>query len=165
MHAMTALAGCFLEAGELDAAADAYSIVLARLQVPEYLFAAREALAHIAARRGDEKEFEACARVSDEAGWEEDAGVWTRAQILLFRGLSHESLGRGAEARLWLERARACAESNGVNKVSFDAEAALARLAGDGATDGTVPDDGRPPEEMPAIRRGISAMRKALIPA
>lgn len=166
LHAMTALAGCFLEAGELDAADDAYSIVLARVEAPEYRFAAREALAHVAARRGREADFEALAEASDASNWKALASVWTQAQILLFRGLSYEALERADEASHWLERARSFAEENGVNKAIFDAEAALRRLAA-GVPDevGPMAEDAGPPEEMPVIRRELTAMREALVPA
>lgn len=164
LHAMTALAGCFLATGELQAADDAYSIVLARVEHPEYRLIAREALAHVAARRGRADDFRAMGAASDAAGWDVGTGMWTRAQVLLFRGLSYEALGEAENARSWLERARAFAEENGVNKVSFDAEAALTRLSRDREEHGTPALEPAPPEEMPVIRQELDAMRRALGP-
>ena len=163
LHAMAALAGCFLQTGELDAADDAYSIVEARVEHPEYRFAAREGLAYVAARKGSPEVFEERVAASDASGWADHAGVWTRAQILLFRGLGYQALGRTDEAGVWLEKARTFSERHGVSKVMFDAEAALERLSE--KTAGGDPPDVSPPEEMPEIRRGLSAMREALVVA
>ncbi len=157
LQALTSLAGAFLKTGELDAADDAYSIVAARVQYPEYRFAAREALAHVAARRRRKEEFLALAAESDASGWRE-ASVWTQAQILLFRGLSYEAIGERAVARKWLQEAVDFADANGVSQSSFEAEAALAALDRD---DQPALDEA--PEEMPMIRQQLRAIREALV--
>lgn len=63
-----------------------------------------DALAYLAALRGDEAAFEDRAARCDALGWESGQRA-AAAEILYYRGLSYRALGRLDEADEWLTRA------------------------------------------------------------
>ena len=171
-YVLVSLAGCFVKMGELDAAEDSYAVVAARVEQPDWRYAALETLSHIAALRGDRDVFEARAIRADWTDWATGASTAVHAQILQFRGMSWKALGETERALGWLERARDYAQEHRVNQVFFEVEALLAQLdkneaapAGDvtlAAAAFVAP--GVPAAEMAEIRGGVGAMRRALAP-
>ncbi|MDA0329137.1 MAG: tetratricopeptide repeat protein [Gemmatimonadetes bacterium] len=156
MRCMVSLAGVLKDVGELQAAEDAYTVVAHRSDEHYYLVYATDALAHIAALRGDEAGFSARAARCDALGWENGPLV-VKAEILYFRGQSYQALDRGDEARAWFERAIAFAEEHNFNRVLFRAESALRDLPSAIVETG-VYDPVAPPE----VREGLRAMREEL---
>jgi hypothetical protein len=97
----------------------------------------------------------------DEVDWEDVSPVY-KGQVLYFRGLSHRALGEEEEGREWLRTALLFAEDHGLNKLIFDAEAALDEEALPTALDTPVPDyEDSPPEEILGVRRGLREMNGA----
>lgn len=153
---LAALAGALKEYGDLQAAEDAYSVVAHASDENYYRVYAYDALAHIAALRGDEPGFEAHAAKCDELGWEMGPHS-TKAEILQYRGLCYEALGRDTEARAWLERSIAFAQEHGFSRILFESEKALEVLATK-TSHGPEPLSAAPPE----VREGLRAMRREL---
>ena len=161
--ALTDLAGVFVEAGELQAAEDAYTIVLGASNRYIYRAYALDALAYIAALRGDALEFEKRAARADASGWlEEDTAPAIRAEFSYFRGKSYQALGDLRAARVWYERSRSLANRHGLNKFSFDAETALRGLGDARATRREPEHSESVPDVMFDIREELTAMREAL---
>jgi len=135
LQALFDLAGVLKENGDYSAARDAYSVVLAQVKWQDYRFLALDALSHLAALAGQAERFEALKAQLDAMGWE-SAGPVVKGQILYYRGRSHQALGEAVEAAVWMKRALALAERNKLNKLIFDAEAALRELERGGAMEG-----------------------------
>lgn len=162
LRALFDLAGVLRESGELVAARDAYTVVERQVEGFEYRILALDALAFIAALLGDEKEHRQLQARMDASGWQEVPHVY-RAQVLYFRGLSARALGREEEARGWLEKALACAEEHGLNKLLFDVEEALAGSGPDlPVADRKSALPNPTPEEILGVRQGLRDLREAL---
>jgi len=158
LRCLASLAGILKEFGDLDAAEDAWSVVASSSPELYYRVYAHDALAHIAALRGDREGFALHAERCDALNWE-SGPAWAAAQILYYRGLGYRELGQAAEARKWLDRALAFAEKNSFNQIVFQAEEAL-----DSLSRTTTPPA---PTEAPAaapleVREGLRAMRREL---
>lgn len=161
--ALTDLAGVFVEAGELQAAEDAYTIVLGASNRYIYRAYALDALAYIAALRGDPSEFERRAARADASGWlDDDTAPAIRAEFSYFRGKSYQALGDLPSARVWYERSRSVANRHGLNKFSYDAETALGGLSGKPASRKKPEPHETVPDVMFGIREELTAMREAL---
>jgi len=162
LRALFDLAGVLRESGELSAAWDAYSVVVHQVQGTEARILALDALAFVAALRGDRPQYEALRGELDAERWEEVPPVY-RGQVLFYRGLSSRALGEEEEARAWLGKALAFAEEYGLNKLIFDSEAALEQRSDvpSSATEKPVFPDS-PPEEILGVRQGLREMREAL---
>lgn len=158
LGALTGLAGVFVEARELDAAEDAYTIVAGASTRYIYRVYALDALAYVAAVRGDRKAFELRAADADEAGWK-DAAPAIRAEFSYYRGKSYQALGDVDAARHWYNESIRISDENGLNKFYFDAEAALRDL---GTAPPTRQVDRAVPDTMPGIRQELRTMRAAL---
>jgi len=162
LRALFDLAGVLRESGELSAAWDAYSVVVDQVEGREARILALDALAFVAAMRGDRDRYEALRADLEAEGWEELSPVY-RGQMLYYRGLSSRVLGEEEGARVWLTRALAFAEEHGLNKLIFDSEEALEERP-------SVPPSPRPepvfqdspPEEVLGVRQGLREMREAL---
>ena len=171
-YVLVSLAGCLVKMGELDAAEDSYAVVAARVEQPDWRYAALETLAHISALRGHRDVFDDRVARADRTGWQTGASVPVHAQILQFRAMSWKALGELARARAGFEQARDYAQEHGINQVFFEAETLLAGLDDDGAaavsatpaTAAAPSESGLPAAEMAEIRGGVGAMRKALVP-
>jgi tetratricopeptide (TPR) repeat protein len=162
LRALFDLAGVLRERGELSAAWDAYSVVVNQVKGLEAKVLALDALAFVAALRGDRERHDGLRSRMDEEGWEEVSPVY-RGQILYYRGLSSRALGEEAEARNWLTRALAFAEENGLSKLIFDAEEALrVTPRAPTETDEHTYPSGSAPEEILGVRQGLREMREAL---
>ena len=161
LRALFDLASTLREGGELSAARDAYGLVAEQVKGMEARILALDALAFLAALRGDGEEHATLRERMDAEGWETVSPVY-RGQILYYRGLSHRALGQEAVARLWLERALAYAGDHDLNKLIFDAEAALAEDR-PGRPEELVPAgyEDLVPEEILGVRRGLRAMKEA----
>lgn len=145
------------ELGDWDAAEDAYTVVCRTSDELYYRMYASDALAHMAALRGDADAFDRRAAECDALGWE-DGPSTAKAEIMLYRGISHALLGRRERARSWLERTIAFAGEHGFERVLGRAEEELAAV-----------DDGRearepltPKTAPPEVREGLRAMRSEI---
>ncbi|MDH3270249.1 MAG: hypothetical protein OEN56_02890 [Gemmatimonadota bacterium] len=147
------------ELGDIEAAEDAYEVVCGTSDELYYLIYAHDALAHLAALRGDAAQFDRRAAACDALGWE-SGPLSAKAEILWYRGLSHQLLGRGDEARSWLRRAIDFAREHGFTRVRMGAEEALRALSGGPSSD-------RPStmSAPPEVRDGLRAMRHRFIGA
>ncbi|MGW8266261.1 MAG: hypothetical protein ACWGSQ_07830 [Longimicrobiales bacterium] len=157
------LAGVLKESGEMSAAWDAYSVVAAQVESFDYRLLSLDGMAHIAALRGQEGRYEALRARVEEMNWREAAPL-PKAQVLLYRGLSCNALGRTQEARGWLGQALAFAEKHKLSQLIFRAEAALREISSP-----VVASEAReaPPREdsgseVLEVRRGLRRMREAV---
>lgn len=156
VEVLASLAGALIDAGELQAAEDAWSIVAHQADTDYYRIFSAEALAYVAALQGDAAAFARRAAASDAAGW--DSGPHTaRADILLHRGLAYRALGRVGEAKVWLERAVAFSSEHRFSRTLHEAETALDSLESTEATR-TAPRYEAPPATV-EVRRGLRQMR------
>lgn len=147
------------ELGDWDAAEDAYTVVCRTSEEFYYRVYAHDALAHMAALRGDAETFERRVAACDALGWE-DGPPSAKADILCYRGVSYALLGRSEEARGSLERAVAFAQKHGFNRVLSEADQALRNLA-HGDVGVRPPPTAAPPE----VREGLRAMRDDVVGA
>jgi FimV-like protein len=161
--ALTDLAGIFVEARELQAAEDAYTIVLGASNRYIYRAYALDALAYIAALRGDMKEFERRAARADASGWlDEDTAPAIKAEFSYFRGKSYEALGDLDAARTWYEHSKGVAKHHGLNKFKEDAETALRALKAPAKSRRPSAQTVAVPDVMFDIREELTAMRAAV---
>jgi hypothetical protein len=162
LRALFDLAGVLREGGELSAAWDAYTVVVGQVEGLEARILALDALAFVAALRGDRGQHQTLRARLDAEGWEEVSPVY-RGQVLFYRGLSCRALGEESEAGGWLNKALAFAEEHGLNKLIFDAEAALKEGASVQAMPTVQPTyQDSPPEEILGVRQGLREMRETL---
>lgn len=152
---MASLAGALADYGDRSAAEDAWSVVAHSSQERYYQIYAHDALAYLAALRGDGVAFEAHARACDDLDWE-SGSLSAKAEILYYRGLSCQALGRDELARQWLQRAVSFAEEHGFNRILFAAEEALQARP---ETSSPEP----PPAAPRELREGLRAMRQELV--
>lgn len=153
--ALAALGGVLIDLGDLDAAWDAWSCVRALSGHDFYRLYAVDALGHLAALRGDGAGFAALAAEADAMDWA--AGVPSaRAEILFYRGLSHQALGDLERARAWLQKAVAFAEEHAFSRTLFRAEAALKAL--DGSSRAAPALGHRQPPIPEPVRVGLRAL-------
>ncbi|MGD8320557.1 MAG: tetratricopeptide repeat protein [Gemmatimonadota bacterium] len=159
---LASLAGALIDAGELEAAEDAWAIVAAQAEQEYYRLFALEALAYVAALRGDAPLFARRAGTSDAHNWEAGPAL-AHAEILLHRGLAYRALGLVPKARTWLARAVAYAEKNGFGRTLFEAEEALRSLR-EGDTDESrkTPEQRPTPSATVQAREGLREMRRHL---
>jgi tetratricopeptide (TPR) repeat protein len=157
---LAVLGGSLAEAGEWSAAEDAWTVVARESRDNYYLIYAWDALAYLAAMRGDRREFEVRAGRCDALGWQ-DGPRAAAVEILHYRGLSYRALGLRDEARDWLTRAVQFAEEHRFGKTLFDAEEALKLLD----SPGPMPAPVRIAASSPAIRLGLREMREGSLGA
>lgn len=162
LAALTDLGDVFLRSGELASAEAAFEVVAARSEILDARIIALDALAHIAARRGDLAEFQ---RRLERLGSEdvEGAAIEVRGQVLLVRGRSFLALGETGVAERWFRRCLAFAEERGLNQLLFEAEEALAAL--EDGKGGELLDRRELPEPAPTtmaeLREPLSSLRAA----
>ncbi|MBI4520562.1 MAG: tetratricopeptide repeat protein [Gemmatimonadetes bacterium] len=126
-RALFDLADVLLQARAWTPARDAYAIVAPRLDQAEEQLLAFAGLAYTNAMLGDAAQFRRWSGVLDHQGTA-DAPPPIRAQILYYLGLSHAVLREGAEARRLLQLVMTEAETHKLNKLFFQAEAAIREL-------------------------------------
>lgn len=160
---MASLAAALLDYGDYEAAEDAWALVAHTSTDRYYLTYAHDALAHLAALKGDREGFEDHVARCDAMEWESSPG-FAKAEILLYRGLSYRALGDLEEARHVLEGSIAFAEEHKYNQVLFRAEEALAALD-DGARSAAGPERPTAPAAPPELREGLRTMRRDLVGA
>lgn len=124
--ALADLGWTFLESGSMRSAEDAFSVLLAQVELPHLQAIAREGMVRLAALRGDRRTFSEWLQRADLA-WKHLQPA-TRAEARLFRASSFEALGEMEKARACLEAARAEAEESGINRILIEAEAMLDEL-------------------------------------
>jgi len=159
------LAGALTDLGDRSAAEDAWTVVAETSDETYYRIYAHDALAYLAALRGDQTAFETQASACDALGWESGPRS-AKAEILYYRGLSYRALGFRDAADRWLTKAVAFAEEFGFNRTLFRAEQALRELeelrshelelVGSDSTTPSAPDE---------IRVGLREMRRAVADA
>lgn len=165
-HALTTLAGVFLEMGELAAAEDACEVVIDRVERRDYRLYALASYAHAAALRGDRDVFEARRQRLDDQGWLEETPMIV-AQFALERGQSYRTLGELDEARRWMELASSRAEEHGLSEYVIKSEQALQSLSEAAAAraDAEPVPSRTVGSEMERIREEVSAYRESLVGA
>jgi catechol 2,3-dioxygenase-like lactoylglutathione lyase family enzyme len=152
---MAGMAGVLIDLGDWKAAEDACALVLNESKELYYRVYALDGLAYVCALTGDEDGFDSWTRRSDAEGWERGPAS-AKAEILCFRGLGFQALGRIDDAERWLERAVAFADQHGFSRILFRAEAALEALRADRPAV-----DARGTAAPPEVRDGLRAMRRA----
>ena len=146
-----------MDYGDHAAAEDAWTLVAHQSRDNFYLVYAHDALAHLAALRGDKTVFEEHAARCDAPDWESGSSS-VKAEILYYRGLSHGRPGRLGEAGDWLRRAVAFTEEHRYNRQLFRAEEALKALSA------PKPSDQEPTPAAPTkLRDGLRTMRRELV--
>ncbi len=156
MYALATLGGALVEVGELEAGEDAWTVVRYMADNHYYRLYAFDALAYVAALRGDAAAFAAHAADADAMGWMTGT-TSAKAEILLYRGLSYAALGEADEARSWFERAVTFSEENGFGQILFKAEEALRDM------DRVQPPAEDPFAESPTwveVRTGLKELRR-----
>jgi tetratricopeptide (TPR) repeat protein len=154
---LATLAGALGDYGDREAAQDAWTVVAHTSKEKYYRIYAHDALAYLAAERGDAEGFDSHATLCDDLDWENGPRS-AKAEILYYRGLSYRALGRLLTAEAWLERAIAFAEEHSFNQLLFDAEAALEALTTH------VEERNAPSPSAPLdVREGVRAMRQGLV--
>jgi tetratricopeptide (TPR) repeat protein len=128
LRCMAGMGGVLMELEDWQAAEDAYTVVVHHSREHYYLVYAYDALAYLAALRGQADEFDRRVAQSDNHGWE-SGPLSAKAEILCYRGLGLHLLGRTAEARAWLERAVDFASEHEFGRIVIKADAALDSLA------------------------------------
>ena len=141
LRCLAVLGGALAEARAWSAAEDAWTVVAYQSREKYYSVYAWDALAYLAALRGDEAAFEDRAARCDALGWESGQHA-AAAEILHYRGLSYRALGRLDEADEWLTRAIDFAERHGFNRTLFAAEEARKSL--------------HAPEQIPAAEPAVA---------
>lgn len=154
MRCLVSFGTILKELGDWDAAQDAYTVVCRTSDELYYRVYAHDALAHMAALRGDADAFDRRAAECDALGWESGPST-AKAEIMLYRGLSNRLLGRHEEARSWLERTAAFASEHGIDQVLEQAGEALAAVDGEQVGREPLTPKTAPPE----VREGLRAMR------
>ena len=157
---MASLAGALADCGDWDAAEDAWTWVAHTSDENHYILYAHDALAYLAALKGNRTAFRLHSELCDALGWEGRPN-FAQAEILYYRGVSYSALGDLDQAEDWLRRAVKFSEEHKYNQVLFRAEEALLRLAADqhaGRSEQTTPT----PVATPELREGLRAMRREL---
>jgi len=157
MRCMASLAGALADYGDRAAAEDAWSLVAHSSEERYYRIYAHDALAYLAALRGDAAAFEHHARACDDLDWE-SGSLSAKAEILYYRGLSYRALEEYERAEEWLSRAVEFADEHGYNQVLFRAEKALTERPEIAAAE-AAPSPAAPRE----LREGLRAMRQELV--
>jgi len=121
------LADVLLQARAWAPARDAYAIAAPRIERFEEQLLSYGGLAYANAMLGNAAAFRRWSQALDRQG-AADAAAPTRAHILYLLGLSHTAIGDQAEARRLLQLVVAEAEAHELNKLLFQAEAALKKL-------------------------------------
>ena len=151
---LASLAGALVDYGDREAGEDAWALVAQHSSENYYRIYAYDALAYLAACRGDGARFEANAAECDALGWESGSRA-VMAEVLYYRGLSYRALGQREKAEEWLSRAVAFAEEHGFNRTFFQADQALDSL------DNWLPaTESATPAAPPEVRNGLRAMRQ-----
>ena len=156
------IAAMFTEIGLRDSARDAHLILAGTAQSKLVRWAAIVNLMELASLDSIADAFDSYARELADA----PLGTWLRAHYLLFLGEGLNRFGRIETAESALREAIAFSESNEIHQVTFKAQTALdAVLSGSrGDTTFTLPPSWVP-EEVSAVARAISDLRKAAVAA
>ncbi len=165
VRSLAGLAGALVDFGDRSTAVDAWTIVSREAEDVYYRMYAFDALAYLAALRGDLAEFERNAAACDALGWE-DGSRSAKAEILFYRGLSYQALGMLDAAERWLERAVRHADEFGLNRTLFRAEEALKQLVDAPKPREAVEVAGNTEPSAPReVREGLREMRRVAVGA
>jgi tetratricopeptide (TPR) repeat protein len=157
MRCLAGLAGALADFGDREAAEDAWSLVAHSSNEAYYRMYAHDALAYLAALRGDVGAFEEHAAKCDALNWQ-SASHSAKAEILYYRGLSYRALDQHDRAEEWLRRAVDFAGEHKFGRVLFNAEQAL-RDRPEASPEPETPAPAAPRE----LREGLRAMRHELV--
>jgi tetratricopeptide (TPR) repeat protein len=162
IEALASLGGVLVYAGEYRAAEDAWACVEHLAGDDDYIrLYAVDALGHLAARRGAAAEFARRAAAADRMGWESGPAP-AKAEILYYRGMSYQCLGKVDEARRWLKRAVAFCHEHKFSRTLFRAEEALCSLDV-GPTEAPAQPRGAPAAAPREVCLGLEEMRRELV--
>ena len=164
LRCLAGLAGVLVDFGDFSAAEDAWSIVSRESSEIYYRTYAHDALAYLAALRGNLGEFERQAGLCDALGWESGPRS-AMAEILYYRGLSYRALGLRDAAERWLARAVRHAEEFNLNRTLFRTEEAIRSLAAERKEAELALERNATPSAPTEIREGLREMRRALVGA
>lgn len=166
IRCLASLAGALVDYGDVGAAEDAWSIVARESSEIYYRTYAHDALAYLAALRGDLGDFERQANLCDALGWESGPRS-AKAEMIYYRGLSYRALGLYDTSERWLLRAVQFAEEFNLSRTLFRAEEALKALEGERreAQRAMPYDEKAAPSAPDEIRVGLREMRRALADA
>ncbi|MBI4540666.1 MAG: tetratricopeptide repeat protein [Gemmatimonadetes bacterium] len=155
------LADILVQARVYPAARDAYAIVAHRMGERDYRLMAIGGLALTSALLGEKRQFRHWSRILEEQRWQETPPP-VHAQILFHQGVACAQLGYPGKGRRLLTAAVAMAEENRLNKLFFQAEAALKELGASRTEKATPARQGSEPEPDPRLAEvsgGLSRMR------
>lgn len=161
VRCLASLAGALVDLGDHVAAEDAWSVVARDATDVYYRTYALDALAYLAALRGDLGDFERRAAACDALGWESGPRS-AKAEILHYRGLSYQALGMRDAAERWLRRAIRHAEEFGLNRTLFRSEEALDRLLQEEVPREFEKASSTKPSAPREVREGLREMRRAV---
>lgn len=169
LRSLADLGDVFLRCGQIDSAENAFAIVAARSRDVDMRSVALDALAHVAALRGDREEFDR--RIVSVGPDElERVSIEIRAEIFLFRGKSYIALSELEEARRWFKTSLSFAETHGVSRIFFEAQDSLDRLerrasgiAVEEVLKRELPEPA--PQTMAELREPLSSLRSELVEA
>jgi tetratricopeptide (TPR) repeat protein len=152
------IGGMFSALGLHDAARDAHLILVATAQTKLVRWSATLNLMELSGLEGNQEAFDGYARELAR----EPLNAWVRAHYLLFLGEGFARFGRHEAAAEALQEASTFADANQIHEIAFKAQSALVSLR-------SVPRVGSTftappawvPEDVGAVIRGISDLRKA----
>jgi tetratricopeptide (TPR) repeat protein len=152
----------FAALGVHDAARDAHLILAATAQTKLVRWSATLNLMELSGLEGNEDAFDSYARELAR----EPLNAWVRSHYLLFLGEGFARFGRYAAADETLQEASTFAEANQIHQVAFKAQSALGNVRSSaGLSSKFTAPPAWVPEDVNAVIRGISDLRKAAVAA
>jgi len=155
------IAAMFTEFGLRDAARDTHLLLTATTQSQQVRATATINLMELASLDGMPEAFDSYAR--ELATF--PLAPWLRSHYLLFLGEGMHRLGRHEAAEEALHEAISFADANQIHQVSFQAQSALSAVKNSAPTKAFVPPPAWVPEEVNAVVRAISELRKTAVAA
>jgi tetratricopeptide (TPR) repeat protein len=156
------IGGLFSTLGLHDAARDAQLILAATAQTKLVRWSALLNLMELSGLEGNQEIFDSYARELAR----EPLNAWVRSHYLLFLGEGFARFSRYDAAEEALHEASTFAEANQIHEIAFKAQSALVNLR---STSRVTPAFTAPPawvpEDVGAVIRGISDLRKAAVAA
>jgi tetratricopeptide (TPR) repeat protein len=153
------IGGLFTALGRRDAARDAHLILANTAQSKLVRWSASLNLMELASLDGNEPAFDTYARQLAR----EPLNPWVRAHYLLFLGEGFARFGRYDAAEEALLEASAFANGNQIHQLAFQAQSALETVRLPSAKPAFAPPPSWVSEEVDAVIRGISDLRKATV--
>ena len=154
------IGGMFALLGINTAARDAYLILAATAQSKLVRWSATLNLMELSGLEGDEEAFDGYARELAR----EPLNAWVRSHYLLFLGEGFARFGRYEASEEALNEASTLADANQIHQIAFKAQSALGKARSLPPVGPTfTPPPAWVPEDVSAVIRGISNLRKAAV--